>query len=278
MKGYQPQLRQTIDAALARLAAIIAPVVKAELAEVLAAELEHHLNERLLPELRARVEALIEKVLDERVERRVERALAARMEANQALVDRFSRVFQENIWGDSESVSGFGSRRDSNSVVLAISALRTVKEQIGFVSLNDVPCGDFNWIGTFLEDNPEIRYRGFDIVPGLIQQNRMLHPSYEFDLLDITSSLPPIADLIFSKDLFNHLTFIDIRKALSNMKKSGSRYLLATNNFGFKNDELVADPGASRYLDLCAPPLDLDAPTWHTHYFGLWELSCITVN
>jgi hypothetical protein len=33
MRGYQPQLRQTIDAALARLSAIIAPAVKAELAE-----------------------------------------------------------------------------------------------------------------------------------------------------------------------------------------------------------------------------------------------------
>jgi hypothetical protein len=278
MRGYQPQLRQTIDAALARLSAIIAPAVKAELAEALAAELERHFNERLLPELHARVEALIEEVLDKQVGEHVERALSARVEANQALVDRFSRVFQENIWGDCESVSGIGSRRDAYSVVLAISALRIIKEQIGFVSLNDIPCGDFNWIGTFLENNPEVSYRGFDIVPGLIQQNRMLYPSYKFDFLDITSTLPPIADLIFSKDLFNHLTFIDIRNALSNMKKSGSQYLLATNNFGFKNDELAGDPGASRYLDLCAAPLDLQSPTWRTDYFGLWELSCITID
>jgi hypothetical protein len=197
-----------------------------------------------------------------------------RSKTNQILVDRFTNVFQENLWGDSESVSGPGSRKDSPSVAAAVLALKYAKKTINFESISDIPCGDFNWIRLFLQDDPNVRYRGFDIVSELISNNKQLYNNYEFLTLDITSEFPPYSDLIFSKDLFNHLSYADIYNAITNMQRSKSQYLLASNNFGlgFTNVELTGD---SRFLDLCSEPLNLSRPIWHTDYMGLWKLQDI---
>ena len=194
------------------------------------------------------------------------------------LAERFRAVFNTNVWADAETRSGPGSRRDSGSVADALSSLNFVKDNFGYTSISDIPCGDFNWMGEFLEAHPDICYCGFDIVLEMIDQNRKTFPTYRFAVLDITSSTPSRADLIFSKDLFNHLKFSDVRKALTNMKRSGSTYLLASNNFGRANDELSEDNyGASRFLDLCAGPFNLPSPIWNTRYMGLWKLSEICV-
>ncbi len=294
-----------IGPALARLSAKIAPLVQTELAGILIAELERHFNEQVLSELQKQVEAIIERELPGRIEAIIDRELPGGIEAiierelpgrmatmlgrvlhgnepsnaNKILVDRFTQVFEGNLWGDSETVSGWGSRKDLTSVAAAISALEIAKEKIKFMSINDIPCGDFNWIDAFLKRVPEISYRGFDIVPTLIHKNKMLFPGYEFEFLDITSALPPRADLILSKDFFNHLTYADVKKALANMKKSHSKYLLASNNFDFPNEELHANAGnASRHLDLCAEPFNLPVPIWRTHYMGLWKFSDIHVD
>jgi hypothetical protein len=144
--------------------------------------------------------------------------------ANNILVNRFVRVFQENLFGDNESVSGPGSRKSSPSVAQAVAALEVVRKITNFESINDIPCGDFNWIYAFLGYASDVRYKGFDIVPMLIERNRKLYPKYEFITLDITSETPPYADLIFAKDFFNHLPNEDVKKALMNMKNSQSQH------------------------------------------------------
>jgi len=190
------------------------------------------------------------------------------------LKDRFTEVFLYNHWGDSESASGWGSRRDSPSVKAALEALRFITQKYEISSMNDIPCGDFNWIHEFLNEFPKIGYRGFDIVDPLIERNRQLFPQFNFGVLDVTSDIPPKADLIFCKDLVNHLTHSDIARAVGNMKASGSTYLLATNNFGFQNVELPENTGgASRHLDLTAAPFNFPAPIWNTHYLALWRLA-----
>jgi hypothetical protein len=274
-----PELHDRVETIVARelekreaMAAKIAPLVRAELSADLFAELERHFNERL-SEIEGRVETIVARELEKH-----ERVLPAEPSSKDemTLYDRFGQVFHQNLWLDPETTSGPGSRKDSHSVSKALAALAIIKEQINFTSINDIPCGDFNWIDQFLKNAPDVIYKGFDIVPMMIEKNRALHSSHEFATLDITATPPPYADLIFSKDLFNHLLYTDIRKALMNMKKSMSRYLLATNNFGFVNEELYANSGtASRYLDLCSIPLNLPLPIWNTDYLGLWKLSDI---
>jgi len=273
-----------------RLPANLAPVVQGQTPETLIEELKRQLNEQVLSELEKHLGAIIACELTERIGAILDRELPGRLEAiihsrvlarqppnvNKVLVDRFTRVFRENLWGAIDTVSGLGSQKDSVSVAEALSALRAAKEKIRFVSMNDIPCGDFNWINTFLTSVPEIRYRGFDIVETLVEQNKKSYSEYSFEVIDITSMIPPYADLILSKDLFNHLTYKDINKAFANMKASNSKYLLASNNFGFSNQELPENVGScSRYLDLCSEPFNLPDPIWRTNYMGLWEFSDI---
>ncbi|MCC6807510.1 MAG: class I SAM-dependent methyltransferase [Deltaproteobacteria bacterium] len=189
---------------------------------------------------------------------------------------RFSEVFEQNHWADGESLSGPGSRRDSDDVRLTIAALHRAVADHGVRSVNDIPCGDFNWMPHFLEQAPQVRYHGFDIVDVLVERHRRIYPSLAFSVIDITCEVPPQADLVLCKDLLNHLVEADIRRALANMKASSATFLLATNNFGFENREL-RDPigGASRHYDLLAPPYGFPMPLWHDQYLGLWPFAAL---
>lgn len=192
------------------------------------------------------------------------------------LTDRFGQVYENNLWGDSESVSGEGSRRGAPPVSEAIEVLDRTIRDYRIRSMLDLPCGDFNWMPFVLGIHRKLKYRGFDIVPQLVERNRRRYPSHRFDVLDATSNVPPRADLIFSKDMINHLTFVDAAKVLKNFKRSRSTYLLLSNNLGWDNVELPENAGgSSRHLDVLAAPFHLPKPLWNSGYLGLWRVSDI---
>ncbi len=187
--------------------------------------------------------------------------------------ERFNRVFETRRWATGESVSGPGSDHGSGSVAHAARLLHRFIPELGVRSLSDIPCGDFHWIGPVLADHPGIDYVGYDIVEPLIARNARLNPGRSFVTLDIVTEIPPPADLILCKDLVNHLYERDVRSALRNMVASGSTWLLITSNTGYENLELeMLAPGASRELDLAAPPYDLPPPAYGDHYLSLWRL------
>jgi len=131
-------------------------------------------------------------------------------------------------------------------------------------------------MGDFLRIHPEIEYVGYDIVPALIEQNRKAHTGHRFEVLDITSRTPPACDLIVCKDLVNHLFERDVWAALGHMAKSGSRLILISSNAGQVNEELnLHAPGASRLLDLSAPPYSLPEPLYADHYLSLWTAEAV---
>lgn len=190
------------------------------------------------------------------------------------LAEFFTYVYEANVWADTESRSGIGSRRDSPCVESALEVLEMVYQDHGIRTISDIPCGDFNWMPQFLAKYPDIDYHGYDIVSPLIKRNRATHPEFKFDVFNIAESIPPKTDLILCKDLLNHLCFEDVNRALSNMKASGSTWLIASNNFEHHNVELDTHfAGASRHLDICLAPLNYPAPVWRTHYLGLWRLA-----
>lgn len=192
------------------------------------------------------------------------------------LAKRFTMVFNENLFGGDESVSGPGSRRGSEPVRLAIDALAFVVGRFHITSVSDIPCGDFNWIERFLASHREVRYAGYDIVAPLIERNRAQHPARQFVQLDITSEAPPKTDLIFSKELFLHLTYDDIKLSVSNMKRSRSKYLMMSSHFGSRNMDLALDYGGCwRPLDVCGDPIRFPGPIWRNALFGLWRMSSI---
>jgi hypothetical protein len=92
-----------LEAALARLSARIAPLVRAELGEVLVAELDHHFKEQLLPELRDRVKAIVVEHLPEQVEALVGRLLPEQVEA---VLDRLIITKQSQVYSPNKIVAG----------------------------------------------------------------------------------------------------------------------------------------------------------------------------
>ncbi len=187
---------------------------------------------------------------------------------------RFTQYYAINQWADSESRSGAGSRQDSPSVRHALETLSEVTNRYSIRTMADIPCGDFNWMSTHLSAWPAVDYIGFDIVGRLVKRNQEAFPGRRFAKLDIVAMVPPPSDLIFCKDLLNHLETSEIVQTVANMRRSGSKYLLASNNFGYPNQKLTRSRYiSSRHVDLMAAPFHCSQPIWHDHYFGLWLLA-----
>lgn len=192
------------------------------------------------------------------------------------LGDRFTEVYENRLWLSDESVSGQGSERGSGSVAHAVARLEQITRDLGLRSIADVPCGDFNWMPMFLDQHPEVDYVGYDVVPALIAENRSRYPGHRFELLDITLAAPAQADLIFCKDMVNHLKIDDVWRALENMVASGPKYLMLTTNKGFENAELEpTEAHASRFLNLEVAPFSLPAPLHDDHYLPVWRVEDI---
>jgi SAM-dependent methyltransferase len=200
-----------------------------------------------------------------------------------AIRSTFIDIYRKKGWGGDGSVSGPGSNPRETAVIRA--ELPRLIRDFGIASVLDIPCGDFFWMR--LVDLGPVRYVGGDILDVLIEANRekFSAPGRDFRLLDVTKDKLPRVDLILCRDCLVHLSNRLVWKALANMKRSGSRYLLATT---FVDREQNADTltGGWRPLNLSAPPFCLAPPlrVIHEDYpfkefrdksIGLWELEKI---
>lgn len=183
------------------------------------------------------------------------------MQAREKLGDKFSYIFETNLWGAEQTVSGLGS--DVHSTRYVRAAVEQVCREYHIKVLLDLPCGDVAWIH---EAKLPIReYIGADIVPEIIEQNRSrvdLHKTdyaTRFEVLDLTRDPLPRADLILCRDCLVHLSFANVRSALNNIARSRADYLLTTT---FPEHDANADveDGDWRLLNLERPPFSLPKP------------------
>ena len=165
----------------------------------------------------------------------------------------FKRIFDRNYWGNSESVSGLGSTMNETEEIRKLIPGLIIKYNIQ--SLLDAPCGDFNWMKEVNLDG--INYTGIDIVGDLIRKNQKQYSSknIQFKKLDLVTDKIPKADLILNRDCLVHMSFADIKKALSNMKQSGCKYLLTTS-FVNKASNSDIDTGQWRPINLEIAPFE----------------------
>lgn len=139
----------------------------------------------------------------------------------------FSHIYKTKHWWDGQSYSGPGSSLRSTSTLREL--LPSILKALNVKTLLDAGCGDFNWMKEL--ELPVDYYVGVDIVSDLIQKNRELFSSerYLFFCVDIVRDLLPQVDVILCRDCLAHLSYEDITKTIQNFKKTGSRYLLATD-------------------------------------------------
>ena len=194
----------------------------------------------------------------------------------------FAPFYAENRWGDSESVSGPGSSLERTAKLR--DELPLLLERIEAKTFLDAPCGDFNWMkDTDLGIN---HYIGVDIIPDLITRNQKLYGNdhRQFVLSDLTRDEIPRVDVILCRDCFIHFSYRNIRAALKNFKRSGSKYLLTNTYPGWQKNENTRT-GGFRHINLRLAPfnfppsllqIDEKYTDEQAQYFGktleLWKL------
>ncbi|MEM8933655.1 MAG: class I SAM-dependent methyltransferase, partial [Acidobacteriota bacterium] len=201
--------------------------------------------------------------------------------------ETFTRIVEDNAWGDPESLSGPGSTVARTAAFL--DSLVDLLARFEIESLLDAPCGDGNWIGPVV--NAVEQYVGLDIVPELVAMSSKRHagPGRRFVCADLTTDPLPRVDLVLCRDGLVHLAFADIARALDNVRRSGARFLLTTTFVDHAaNDDIVT--GAWRPLNLELTPFEFPPPLASidercTHTEGryrdkrlaLWELDALPV-
>lgn len=166
----------------------------------------------------------------------------------------FTEVYENNIFGNSESRSGRGStliQTESLRNILAI-ILKKIKAK----SLLDIPCGDYNWMQHVKTDN--INYIGADIVKNLLISNsKYSSKNVHFVECDIRSDPLPVADVIFCRDCLVHLNTHDIHLALQNIAKSKAKYVILTTFPSIKKNIELIHPHIWRPLNMSIAPFNL---------------------
>ncbi|HEX9138504.1 MAG TPA: class I SAM-dependent methyltransferase [Steroidobacteraceae bacterium] len=192
----------------------------------------------------------------------------------------FTRLVQDNKWGDQQSVCGVGSNLEQTAEVRRALPLLLRARQ--FRSMLDLACGDFNWMRLLPLD---IDYVGADIVASLVTENQRRYGSdrCRFMRLDLLAEKLPPADLVLCRDCLVHFSYRDVFRALANIKRSGSGFLLTTTFTGrTANHDILT--GHWRPLNLQQAPFSLPPPAWlldeqcpQQHYrdkhLGLWPVA-----
>jgi hypothetical protein len=172
--------------------------------------------------------------------------------------EAFTKIYSDNIWGDAESASGWGSTLSYTKVVRGHLARLLTDMKVG--TFLDAPCGDFNWM-QHVRMPPETSYVGGDIVPELIAglNQRYGDPRRKFQVIDIVKGPIPPADVWLCRDVLFHLTNADATTVLRNFANSAIPFILTTT-YDFVKNNVDARPGGFRYINLTLPPFGLGKP------------------
>lgn len=169
----------------------------------------------------------------------------------------FERAWKRNIWEGRETPAGPGS--SLGATVLLQDRLPALLQRLRIDTLLDAGCNEALWMPRDLG----CEYVGVDIVPGAIAAARHRHEGWEgfsFLVADIVADELPTADAVLCRDVLQHLSWADGLAALSNLKRTGARWLLASSHVGDPNRDIQT--GGWYPINLEAPPWDLGRPEW----------------
>jgi hypothetical protein len=166
----------------------------------------------------------------------------------------FTAIYNDNIWGNSESRSGWGSTLEGpNGTAFIRKMLINLVSEFSVTSIVDVPCGDFNWFRAI--DLAGISYLGADIVPAIIARNNAIYGTLNirFTEADLITWTPPPSSLIVVRDLLIHLRNEHAIRCLRNVIRSRSRLLLISNYADIRRNGDTFTGGLRMY-NLRRPP------------------------
>lgn len=184
----------------------------------------------------------------------------------------FSKIYDEGAWGRSgdpsqKYYSGSGSHLES----VAATYIQSVQTFLGSFekkpNVVDLGCGDFS-IGSRIRKSCSA-YIACDIVPNLIAYNKEQYSDLgvDFRIVDLTENELPKGDVVFVRQVLQHLSNNHIEKALPKIA-AGYRYLVLTEHLPkhldfVPNLDKPAGPDVRLDVDsglvLTKPPFNLNA-------------------
>jgi SAM-dependent methyltransferase len=134
----------------------------------------------------------------------------------------FSHVYETGAWGVAEDRSGFYSGSSSHDPEIVDTYVKAVTAYLGSLSKRpdvvDLGCGDFN-VGKRIRPVCA-RYIACDVVNAVIQSNRVTfsHLDVDFRCVDITTEALPVGDIVFLRQVLDHLDNARIATVLSKLR------------------------------------------------------------
>ncbi|WP_080441567.1 class I SAM-dependent methyltransferase [Burkholderia ubonensis] len=190
----------------------------------------------------------------------------------------FEAVYHQNRWSSIESRSGYGSEYHATNNLRR--ELPWLLKHFSIGSILDAPCGDFNWMRHV--DLSGIKYIGADIVPDIINQNK-LHfgsPTKQFVQLDLATDKLPEVDMIFCRDCLIHCSTRLVNDILLNIVQSQARFFCVTHDISYaryaEQNLQVGDLGSDvsdrfRCINFTLPPFNFPPPIHVINEPGFWE-------
>jgi predicted O-methyltransferase YrrM/SAM-dependent methyltransferase len=122
----------------------------------------------------------------------------------------------------------------------------------------DLGCGDWQFSPLIYQDL-DIKYIGYDCASSVIEDNRVMHPHYNFQSLDFLSNKEniPDADLYILKDVLQHWKLNDIYTFLDylTLHKQFKWILITNSGQQTKHDTDIKNVGECRHLNSNYYPL-----------------------
>ena len=180
--------------------------------------------------------------------------------------DAFSHVYRRRIWGSGPGFNSGPGSRDPQVVQPYVVAVRAWARELGPMDAVDLGCGDFT-VGRQLRALFG-RYVACDVVPDLIASLKAGPDaeSVEFQCLDLTLDPLPAGDVVFIRQVLQHLPNAAIHALVPKLARYRwlvlTEHLPASLDFPPNRDKPIGPEirlAAGSGVDLCAEPFLLRA-------------------
>lgn len=189
---------------------------------------------------------------------------------NSTSKELFSRIYREGLWGKGESDQPFFSGSGSHDHEITSAYIQAVSAFVSSLNIRpnavDLGCGDFN-VGSRIRQYFG-SYIACDIVEPLINFNKKRYAqlNVDFRALDLVEDDLPKADIVFVRQVLQHLSNAQIKKTLPKLKNNFTWLVLtehipSTKDFPHNLDQKSSENirlGSNSGVIITSPPFNLE--------------------